>query len=98
VFTISEFTVGGLTLDEDEYRTYMIVQEAIKSCPMQERLVTLEKTVYGEKGKNGIRGRVGSLENNVKDVKKVVSGLIGALITLVVGSAITVVSYILTRI
>jgi len=92
------YKVGDLTLDRDEARTYLIVQEAIKNCPMAKRVSSLENEVHGKDGGNGIASKVRTHQEMIEVNRKVIIGVIASLVTIVTGSTVSLITYLLIAI
>jgi len=88
---MGDLTVGGLTLDEHEQRTYIVVQEAVK-----EAITPINHELHGKDGHNGLQTKVRVNTDGIIYNKKMVFALYGFIGTAVVGVVIGVVTYILT--
>ena len=78
---VGSFKVGDLDLDEREYRTYLIVTEAIKEQVVP-RCEKLELEIHGEKGNNGLKSKVARISGASKAMGLLITGIILYIITL----------------
>ena len=79
---MDSFKIGDLTLTPEEQRTYLIMLEAIKACPMQKRLQELEHEVHGKDGSNGLKSKVDKIVGAVGILSLITVGVVLYIITL----------------
>ena len=86
-----------LTLEEDEYRTYLIVQKAVEKGikPVEARVGDMEKCMYG---KGGMKSTIITLKEKVQTHGRMIYALYGILGTIIAGVSISIVTYISIRI
>ena len=73
--------VGNLELDESEYRSYLIMTEAIKE-QVGGRIGDIEVELHGKDGNNGLKSRVARISGATKATGVIVVAIILYIITL----------------
>jgi len=90
--------VGDLMLDQSEYRTYVIVQEAVKTAlqPYERRMGSVEECLHGKDQGGGLITTVKRNKDKIDFHTKMLYSLYGVLGTTVIGVTISIITYILT--
>ena len=82
---MSSIKVGNLELDESEYRSYLIMTEAIKE-QVGVRIGDLEVELHGKDGNNGLQSKIARLSGAAKVTGTLVAAIILYIIGCVIGS------------